>query len=130
MEYINLNLVPITLAAAVGLLIGLVHFLVSRPGDRPGADFLIVSAIAEFWIACILAGALIVAPPLAEPWVMALSTPVLIWLGFIVPTLMVNLRFRGMPGHMAAADALHWLFVLMAQAVMMQSIGLATPAGL
>ncbi|WP_374389021.1 hypothetical protein [Sandaracinobacter sp.] len=130
MEYINLNLAPITLAAAVGLLVGLVHFLVSRPGDRPGLDFLLLSAIAEFWIACILAGALIIAPPLALPWVMTIATPVLIWLGFLVPALMVNLRFRGMPGHMAAADALHWLFVLLAQALVMQAIGLTRPPGM
>ena len=130
MEYINLNLAPITLAAAVGLLVGLVHFLVSRPGDRPGLDFLLLSAIAEFWIACILAGALIIAPPLALPWVMTIATPVLIWLGFLVPALMVNLRFRGMPGHLAAADALHWLFVLLAQALVMQAIGLTRPPGM
>ena len=130
MEYINLNLAPITLAAAVGLLVGLVHFLVSRPGDRPGLDFLLLSAIAEFWIACILAGALIIAPPLALPWVMTIATPVLIWLGFLVPALMVNLRFRGMPGHMAAADALHWLFVLLAQALVMQANGLTRPPGM
>ena len=130
MEYINLNLAPITLAAAVGLLVGLVHFLVSRPGDRPGLDFLLLSAIAEFWIACILAGALIIAPPLALPWVMTIATPGLIWLGFLVPALMVNLRFRGMPGHMAAADALHWLFVLLAQALVMQAIGLTRPPGM
>jgi hypothetical protein len=130
LEYINLNLAPITLAAAVGLLVGLVHFLVSRPGDRPGLDFLLLSAIAEFWIACILAGALIIAPPLALPWVMTIATPVLIWLGFLVPALMVNLRFRGMPGHMAAADALHWLFVLLAQALVMQAIGLTRPPGM
>ena len=129
MEYINLNMAPITLAAAVGLLVGLIHFLVSRPGDRPGVDFLFLSAIAEFWIACILAGALIIAPPLAMPWVMAVATPVLIWLGFMVPALMVNLRFRGMPGHMAAADALHWLLVLLAQSLVMSTIGLTRPPG-
>lgn len=130
MAYINLNLAPILFAAAIGLLISLVHFLISRPGDRPGLDFLLLSAIAQLWIACILAGALILAPPLAEPWVMAVATPILIWIGFLVPTLLVNLRFRGMPGHMAAADALHWLFVLLAQAGVMQLIGLTRPPGL
>lgn len=130
MEYINLNLLPITLAAAIGLLIGLLHFLISRPGDKPGIDFLLLSAIAEFWLACILAGALIIAPQLAQPWVMAVTTPVLLWIGLLVPALMVNLRFRGMPGHLAAADSLHWLFVLLSQALVMHSIGLVPPPGL
>ena len=52
---------PISLAAVVGLIIGLLHFLVSRPGERPGLDFVLLTGIAEFWLAAILAGALILA---------------------------------------------------------------------
>ncbi|MGL6043171.1 MAG: hypothetical protein ACRC1J_04545 [Sandaracinobacteroides sp.] len=127
MEYINLNLVPITVAAVIGLLIGLAHFLIARPGDRPGLDFVILSAIAEFWLAAILCGALILGPKLADPWVIALATAVVIWIGFVVPVLMVTLRFRGFPGPMAAADSLHWLVVMVAQAAVMQALGLVAP---
>ena len=63
-------------------------------------------------------------------WVMAVTTPVLLWIGLLVPALMVNLRFRGMPGHLAAADSLHWLFVLLSQALVMHAIGLVPPPGL
>jgi hypothetical protein len=115
-EYINLNLAPIGLAAVVGLIIGLFHFLLSRPGDRPGLDFVLLTGIAEFWLAAILAGALI-------------ATAVIIWIGFIVPALMVTLRFRGMPGPMAAADCVHWLVVMVAQAAVMHGIGLVKPPG-
>jgi hypothetical protein len=118
---------PITVAAIVGLLIGLAHFLLSRPGERPSLDFVILSAIAEFWFACILAGALILGPKLAAPWVIAMTTAVIIWIGFIVPVLMVNLRFRNLPGHMAAADSVHWLLVMLAQAAVMQALGLVAP---
>jgi hypothetical protein len=128
-EYINLNLAPIGLAAVVGLIIGLFHFLLSRPGDRPGLDFVLLTGIAEFWLAAILAGALILGPPMAQPWVIAIATAVIIWIGFIVPALMVTLRFRGMPGPMAAADCVHWLVVMVAQAAVMHGIGLVKPPG-
>lgn len=130
MEYINLNLMPILVATLVGLLIGLGHFLVSKPNERPALDFLVLTAIAEFWLAAILAGALILGPPpSATPWVMALVTAVIIWIGFVVPVLMVTLRFRNHAGPMAAADSLHWLFVMVAQAAVMHGIGLTAPPG-
>ena len=129
MEYINLNLTPIALAAVVGLIIGMVHFLLSRPGERPGLDFVVLTGIAEFWLAAILAGALILSPPMATPWVIALTTAFIIWIGFVVPVLMVTLRFRGMPGSMAAADCIHWLVVMVAQAAVMYGIGLVKPPG-
>ena len=129
MEYINLNLTPIAVATVVGLIIGLFHFLLARPGDRPGMDFVVLTGIAEFWLACILAGALILAPQMANPWVIALATAVVIWIGFVVPVLMVNLRFRDLPGVMAAADSIHWLLVMVAMAGVMHAIGLAKPPG-
>lgn len=128
MEYINLNLIPILVATLVGLLIGLGHFILSRPGERPALDFLVLTAIAEFWLAAILAGALILGPrDSASPWMMTLMTAVIIWIGFVVPVLLVTLRFRNLPGPMAAADSLHWLGVMVAQAMVMQAIGLTAP---
>ncbi len=118
---------PISVAAMFGLLVGLAHFLITRPGERPGLDFVMLAAIAEFWLAAILAGALIMAPKLHGPWVVALGTTVVIWIGFIVPVLMVTLRFRSMPGHMAAADSLHWLATMLVQMVVMMLLGLTAP---
>lgn len=120
---------PISLAAVVGLIIGLLHFLVSRPGERPGLDFVLLTGIAEFWLAAILAGALILGPQVAQPWVIAIATAVIIWIGFVVPVLLVTMRFRGLPGHMAAADCIHWLVVMVTQAAVMHGIGLVKPPG-
>ena len=115
------------MATLVGLIIGLGYFLVATPDDRPSLDFMVLTAIAEFWLAAILAGALILAPQQADPWMMAIGTAVIIWIGFIVPVLLITLRFRGLPGPMAAADSLHWLLVMLAQAAIMQQLGLVAP---
>lgn len=128
MEYINLNLIPIAMATLVGLLIGLGHFLLSKPAERPAIDFVVLTAIAEFWLAAILAGALILGPrDSAAPWMMTVVTAVIIWIGFVVPVLLVTLRFRNLPGPMAAADSLHWLGVMVAQALVLQAVGLTAP---
>lgn len=127
MEYILLNLLPILAATAAGLGVGLVHMLLARPQPRPGVWLAPLAVVAEFWLAAILAGALILAPPLADRWVIAVVTAVVIWIGFLVPALLVTLRFRAVPGQAAAADSLHWLLVMLAQAVVMQGIGLTAP---
>lgn len=127
LEYINHNLAPILVATVFGLLVGLGHFLLSKPGERPRLDFLILATIAQFWLAAVLAGALLMAPPSGRPWVSMLVTVFIIWVGLIVPPLMVTLRFRGHPGPMAAADSLHWLLVLLVQASIMLSLGLSQP---
>ena len=99
----------------------------SKPGERPRLDFLLLAAIAQFWLAAVLAGALLIGPPSSQPWASLLATVVMIWVGLIVPPLMVTLRFRGLPGPMAAADSLHWLLVLLVQASVLQSLGLTRP---
>ncbi len=106
---------------------GLGYFLLSKPGERPGLDFVALTAIAEFWLAAILAGALILGPQQNTPIIMGIMTAVVIWIGFVVPVLLVTQRFRNLPGPMAAADSLHWLLVMLVQASVMQLIGLETP---
>ncbi len=86
-----------------------------------------LTAIAEFWLAAILAGALILGPQQGDPWMTAMTTTLVIWIGFVVPVLLVTLRFRNMPGPMAAADSLHWLAVMLVQASVLRLIGLETP---
>jgi hypothetical protein len=90
-------------------------------------DFLILTGIAQFWLATVLAGILLLAPPTGRPWVSMLIIVFIIWVGLMVPPLMVTLRFRGHPGPMAAADSLHWLLVLLVQASIMLSLGLTAP---
>ena len=128
MVYILLNLLPIALATLVGLAIGYLWYGVVGRG-RIGAGTAVLAAAGEFWLAAILAGALILAPPKADPWVMAIGSAVVIWAGFVLPTLAISLARRRVGAAGAAGDALHWLVVMGAQAVLMKSYGLVPPPG-
>ena len=123
MIYIVDNAVPILLATLAGLAIGLGLY----PGLRSVGGSLAVF-VAEFWFAAILAGALILAPPKANPWVMAIGTAVVIWIGFVVPALVVTLRARHVPAREMARDAGHWLAVMVVEAAVLHAVGLTAPA--
>jgi hypothetical protein len=56
---------------------------------------LVLAGVAEVWLACILAGALILAPPEAGAWAMALGSAFIIWIGFVLPTLIVSFKVIG-----------------------------------
>ncbi|WP_033923564.1 DUF1761 domain-containing protein [Sphingomonas sp. 37zxx] len=128
MIYILQNLAPILAATLAGLVIGLVWY--RDPLRRGGSVGLLVAAfVAEFWLCAILAGALILAPAQADRWTMSLGSAVVIWIGFIVPALVVTLRLRGAKGAAIAADCGHWLVVMLVQAAILQGIGLVAPAG-
>ncbi len=122
MIYILNNAMPILLATLVGLLVGAAIY----PGLRRPAR-LAVAFVAEFWFAAILAGALILAPPKAGAWVMAVGTAVVIWIGFVAPALVVTLRARGVAAGATLRDAGHWLLVMVAEAVVLHSVGLTAP---
>lgn len=128
MIYILLNLVPIAAATALGLVIGVVWL---RASDilLPGWKTLAGAALAEFWLASILAGALILAPPEAGEWVMALGSAVVIWIGFVVPVLWVTFMAYELGARRTLSSALHWLVVMVTQAFCMQWIGLSPPPG-
>ena len=141
MSYIVLNFVPILLATLAGFAVGAVwyrlfrgHYLVATgltPG-RIGRDFspfvYVLAFLLEFWIACILAGAIILAPPEAGPWTMAIGSAVVIWIGFVLPTTAVNNMFAMRPRRLIGIDAGHWLLVFVVQVVVMQLWGLVPPA--
>ena len=132
MIYIVQNIVPIIAATFAGLAFaGLWYGLLGRTG-QPGVKhytpgLIATDFIAEFWFASILAGALILAPPKGSPWLMAIGTAVVIWIGFIVPALVVTLRHRRENGRTLALDCGHWLGVMVVQAVVLHAIGLVAP---
>ena len=128
MIYILINTVPIAAAALLGLAIGLVWLRASNI-LLPGWKTLAGAALAEFWLAAILAGALILAPPEAGEWVMAVGSAVVIWIGFVVPVLWVTFMAYQLGTRQTISAALHWLVVMLAQAVLMQGIGLVPPPG-
>lgn len=126
MIYIVLNAVQITLAMLAGLAVGFAwHRAVGHGRLTPGT--VLLAAVAGFWLAAILAGALILAPKQADPWVMAIGSGVVIWAGFVVPSLALTLRYRAHPWRVVAADLAHWLLVMVAQAVVLHALGLTPP---
>jgi hypothetical protein len=126
MIYILLNLPAIGAATALGLVIGFVWLRASTAAP-PGAKTLTAAALAEFWLASILAGALILAPPEAGAWVMAIGSAVVIWAGFVAPVLVATFLALRLPSRQILGAGLHWLAVMLAQAIVMQAIGLVPP---
>lgn len=125
MIYILLNAGPILLGTLAGLAAGLL-FLRLFGTPLPRAPVLAVLALAEAWLAAILAGALILAPDEAPPLVMALLTPVVIWAGFVLPAVAATHVLRG-SGRRALLDPLHWLVVMLVQAAVFVAVGLVPP---
>ena len=126
MIYILLNAVPILAATLAGLVVGIIYHRIARlPGGRTG--LLVTTAIAQGWFAAILAGALILAPPEAGEWAMAIGSAVVIWAGFVVPATLVTLRARGLGWGVVAGDCGYWVVVMVVQAVVLKTIGLVPP---
>ena len=123
MIYIVQNLVPILLATLVALFVGgLFH------GRRGYSATLVLTAfVAEFWFTAILAGALILAPAKADPWVMAIGTAVVIWAGFVMPATVVTLRSRGVGVGGVVRDVARWLVTMIVAAVVLHAVGLTAP---
>ena len=138
MDYILLNLLPITAAAIASFVFGAVYFvalkrpyaLASGTGEtrRRSIGIYIVTFLAEWWMAAILIGALILAPPEASEWTMGLGSAVIIWIGFVMPATVVNTRLALRPWSLAIIDSLHWLGVMLVQASTMLLIGATPPA--
>jgi len=130
-SYIIVNVVAILLATCAGLVVGVGYRMLAGQqvnlleghGRRP-VSLAITAFVAEFWLCSILAGALILAPQQADPWVMALGSAVVIWIGFIVPVLVVTHLFRGLSLATALLDSAHWIAVLLAQAAVLHLVGL------
>ena len=127
MIYIYLNLLPILIATALGLAIGAAYRTLFGPHRPMSVGTLIVILVGEFWLAAILAGALILAPDKASPWVMAVGSAVVIWAGFVLPSILVTQRFRAMQWSEVLGDCGYWLVTMMVQAVAMKLIGLVPP---
>lgn len=127
MIYIVLNAGAILAATLAGLVIGLGYSRLAGQGRPLGVGFIVTAFIAEFWLCSILAGALILAPPKADVWTMTLGSAFVIWIGFVLPSVLVTLRFRGIGTKSAATDSLHWLVVMLVQATVLRLIGLVPP---
>lgn len=135
MIYILINAVAIALAALAGLGAGVTFYMLfddagskfRKLGGARLAKFAIVAYLAQMWLAAILAGALILAPAEADANTMALGSAVVIWIGFVVPVILVTHLYRGLPVRIALRDCVYWLLVMLVQAVILSAVGLEPP---
>ncbi|MCP8892852.1 hypothetical protein [Sphingomonas faeni] len=100
MNYIISNIIPIGAATFAGVIILFTGFR-----SRLRGAILAAATLALFWLAAILAGALILAPVNASPWTVALGSAFIIWIGFVLPALSIALSLRGHPWLISLADA-------------------------
>ncbi len=127
MIYIVQNGWQIVLATLAGLLAGAgYHAAMGRRG-QVALGVTITAFVAEAWLTAILAGALILAPPKAGAWVMAIGSAVVIWIGFVVPAVVVSLRGRGLGAGPAAAECGYWLVVMTVAAAVLHTAKLVAP---
>ena len=126
MIYILINLVPILVATLIGLMLGAAYHVAFGRG-RVAVSAIVVAALGLFWFASILAGALILAPPKAAPWIMAVGSAVVIWAGFVLPVVAITHSYHRAQPRRAIGDSLYWLITMVAQAVAMKLIGLVPP---
>lgn len=142
MIYILDNIVPILAGTLAAFAFGALYYwvlrgpylraagpLAARAEVRPGLLHYIGVFIAEFWLAAILAGAVILAPTDqgAGPWTMALGSAFIIWVGFVLPAFFVSYRVLGAKGSLIVIDTLHWLLAMLIIAATVQAIGVSSP---
>lgn len=126
MIYIWQNLIAILAATGAGLALGLLGVRLSK-SLLPNGRALFIVAVSEFWLASILAGALILAPPQAPALIMVLATPVVIWIGFVVPVIAVQRAVQEISLRSTVLTGLHWLVVMLAMAGVLEYMGLSAP---
>ena len=127
MIYIVHNAVAILIATLVGLVIGALVYRRRGRDGRGATSIVVVAFIAEFWLASILAGALILAPAKGGVWTMTLGSAFVIWIGFVLPVIAATYRARAMAWRLIGVDGAHWLAVMLAQAVVLRLVGLVMP---
>lgn len=88
---------------------------------RPSAGIMALTFLCQFVMAFVFAGVIY---HVAGTSVSAgLISAVMIWVGFILPAMIVNHRFQGQPWSLTAIDSGHWLGVLVVQGVVIGLIG-------
>lgn len=136
LTYIALNWLPVTAAAVASFLFGAGYYILFKGPYARGSDTraarrsvgtYITVFVAEWWLAAILIGALILAPVEAGLWTVGLGSAAIIWVGFVLPATVVNTRLQQEPWSLALIDSGHWLGVMLIQAAVMILIGPAAP---
>lgn len=130
MIYIVHNVWPIAAAALAAWAFGAAWFALLPARDRDAraslAGQLLVLA-SLFWIAAILAGALILAPVEAGGWTVALGTAAIIWGGFVFPVAIADTALHHKQWSTMVSRAGYWLGAMLLMAAILQTIGLQRP---
>ncbi|KUR71222.1 hypothetical protein AQZ52_11170 [Novosphingobium fuchskuhlense] len=130
MIYIVLNGGAILAATLAGLVLGTIWQIAADRRQISGRGWigsLAFAFLAEAWLCAILAGALILAPPKGSVWTMTIGSAVVIWLGFVLPSLAASYRMRALAWRAVTVDCGYWLLVMLTQAVVLRLIGLVPP---
>lgn len=110
----------------LGLALGGIWLRIEKR-SMPSGTVIAGIALAQFWMASILAGALILAPPEAGEWIMAIGSACVIWAGFVLPVLASSLAVGGVDGARIASVSGYWLVAMVGQAAVMNTLGLVPP---
>lgn len=98
---------------------------VKRPNGKPSPVPYVISILCEFVMAYMLAVLLLhTSTDGVFSLGQALFSALLIWLGFIATTQIVNHRYSMKPWSLTLIDGGHWLGVLLIQAAVMALMGL------
>jgi hypothetical protein len=122
MIYVVINAVPITVAALCAVALGALWY---RRAVTTATLLTIIAA--HIWLGAILAGALILAPPKGGVWTMTMGSAIVIWAGFVAPTMIASYRMRMVGWRTTLNDISYWLAAMMLQAAVMRMIGLVAP---
>lgn len=91
------------------------------PSGRPSPMPFVIAFVAELLMAWTLAGLLFHMGPVTMR--RALITAALIWLGFVLTTMLVNNTYARANPRLTAIDGGHWLGVLLVQALVIGALG-------
>ncbi|WP_417677709.1 DUF1761 domain-containing protein [Roseibium sp.] len=128
----GINLVSVALAAVVAFVFGALWYGVlgkvwmkaaglTKEETRPNPKTFLLTFFCQLLMAFVLAGVIY---HTGETTLKAgLISAVLIWLGFVVTTQIVNHRFQGAPWALTLIDGGHWLGVLLIQGAVIGLIG-------
>jgi hypothetical protein len=122
MIYIVINAGPIIAAALASVFFANIWYRKRMPTSA-----IFILFLANLWLASILAGALILAPPKGSVWTMTIGSAVVIWAGFVLPALAGSYQVRNIKPRSLAADCGYWLVNMVTQAAIMRIIGLTAP---
>ena len=132
MMFDGINLVSVAVAAMVAFAFGAVWYGVlgkvwmkaaglTRDDTNPSPTIFITAFICQLVMAFVLAGVIFHTGETTLKT--GLISAVLIWLGFVVTTQIVNHRFQGAPWSLTMIDGGHWLGVLLIQGTVIGLFG-------